>query len=1343
MRIRACALVAFLMAATGPLWAKPVDDTHIPPALRDWKAWVLYDETQYRCPYRYDGGGRQCLWPGVLELELDEVGGRFAQDWETQGEAWAGLPGGAGHWPVQITVDGQVVPVTEAGGRPRVRLAPGSHHIEGRFLWRALPQFLPIPPGTALVALGVLGTPVAEPVIDPPGRLWIRGRTARGPAQRLDLKVFRRITDAIPMRIEMRLQLDVAGPQRELTLDQVLPQGFVAQALDSALPARLEAGGRLRLQLRPGSWVVTVTARSTAPVDALAFVAHPAPWPSQEIWVFDARPHLRVVELGGGETVDPRQTTLPAQWRALPAYRMRPGDRLSFRVRRRGDPQPEPNHLMLQRSLWLDFDGRGLSVQDRISGTMTQGWRLQARPGLDLGRVEIAGRAQLITRLPGREGEGVEVRHGRLDILAQGRYQRPVNSLEVTGWDQDFQQVSANLNLPPGWRLFHVSGVDNRPPTWVQRWTLLDLFLVLIAAIAAGRLFGWRWAPVVALGLATLWHEPGAPRLVWLNILAAVALLRVMPAGRFRRVVTWYRNLSLLALVVLAIPFLVQELRLALYPQLERPGRSAMVRDQGVAPRGQALSSLSKEAPEAKSAGAPVHPPRSLEQIDPNAARQTGPGLPRWTWTRIPLQWSGPVERGQRVSLIFLGPAENTALDLARVALLLLLGWRLAAPLRRLPVPASAWLAPALLVPLLVSMPDPARAGLPSPQLLEQLRTRLTAPPPCLPACADIARMGLRVDPRMLRIRAQIHAQEAVAVPIPGDPDQWQPQQVLLDGEPAPGPWRDPQGVLWVPLAPGVHNLDLAGPLPGRDSLQIVFPLRPHRVEVQSQGWAVEGLGEDALVGPQLQLIRLREGEASEGPLRPRSLPPFVRVERDLHLGLDWTVTTRVRRLSPPGTPVVLRVPVLAGESVITDGLDIEDGAVLVSLGPDQEVLQWHSVLGKTPRIRLQAPQTDAWVERWRLDASPLWHVEPAGIPVIHHQGQGAVWLPSWRPWPGEELQLTVTRPEGVAGQTLTIERASLTVTPGRRSTDARLALTLRASLGTRHSLRLPAQARLRALNLNGTPQPIRQVGETVTVPVSPGTTELRLDWRTPEGISARFQTPTPGLGAPAVNARILAQLGQDRWILFTGGPRLGPAVLFWGVVLALALLALGLGRFSHTPLKAWQWFLLGIGLSQGGVITALIVVGWLIALGTRHRWLRTDSAPVFDLAQILLALWTALALAALFDAVQHGLLGYPEMQIQGNASTATRLDWYQDRIGPHYPRAWVISVPLWVYRAAMLAWALWLAFALLEWLKWGWRRYAEGGLWRPLARGKARPRGEKTAPPGPGPAGAPPPSGG
>jgi hypothetical protein len=102
-----------------------------------------------------------------------------------------------------------------------------------------------------------------------------------------------------------------------------------------------------------------------------------------------------------------------------------------------------------------------------------------------------------------------------------------------------------------------------------------------------------------------------------------------------------------------------------------------------------------------------------------------------------------------------------------------------------------------------------------------------------------------------------------------------------------------------------------------------------------------------------------------------------------------------------------------------------------------------------------------------------------------------------------------------------------------------------------------------------------------------------------------------------------------------------------------------------------------------------------------------------FNAIQMGLAALTLVALLTLGVAVQQGLLGYPDMQIAGNGSTSTALHWYQDRSAATPIQAWVFSVPLWVYRVTMLAWALWLAAALLHWLRWGWVCYSAGGLWR------------------------------
>ena len=71
-------------------------------------------------------------------------------------------------------------------------------------------------------------------------------------------------------------------------------------------------------------------------------------------------------------------------------------------------------------------------------------------------------------------------------------------------------------------------------------------------------------------------------------------------------------------------------------------------------------------------------------------------------------------------------------------------------------------------------------------------------------------------------------------------------------------------------------------------------------------------------------------------------------------------------------------------------------------------------------------------------------------------------------------------------------------------------------------------------------------------------------------------------------------------------------------------------------------------------------------------------------------------------------------MQIAGNGSTLESLRWTADRVAGALPRPLVLSVPLLVYRLAMLAWALWLATALLGWIRQGWHALGTGGLWRP-----------------------------
>jgi len=456
-------------------------------------------------------------------------------------------------------------------------------------------------------------------------------------------------------------------------------------------------------------------------------------------------------------------------------------------------------------------------------------------------------------------------------------------------------------------------------------------------------------------------------------------------------------------------------------------------------------------------------------------------------------------------------------------------------------------------------------------------------------------------------------------------------------------------------------------------------------------------------------------------------LPPFVQVERTLHVGLDWEMDTLVTRLTPTGSAVVLEVPLLAGENVTTADVRVVGGKALVNLGPDARELRWHSVLEQKSPLKLTASKSSAWAEVWRMDIGPIWHASFSGIPFVHssvNASPGAK-IPEWRPWPGEEATVSLVRPDGVAGQTLTIDESNTVITPGLRATDLTVTLSVRSSRGGDHTVSLPEGAQLESLTINSAVQPIRQQGRKVTFPVVPGAQSLVLTLREATGISTVYASPLVDLGAPSVNATVTLNVPAARWLLFTSGPRVGPAVLFWSLLLVLALVAFALGKNRWTPLRAWHWMLLAVGLSQVDILAGVFFVGWLLALGYRAR--DEGAGPAagwFNARQVVLVAWTASALIILWEALHQGLLGAPEMQVMGNGSSSSSLRWFTDRVGPELPGVSIVSVPLLIYRGAMLAWALWIVLSLLSWLKWGWGAFTKGGGWK-----KGPPRPPKPVP--------------
>ncbi len=1346
---------------------EPLAPRDVPEPLRPWIPWAL-SGADASCPTFLESEESRCVWPSRLSLTLDEKGGRFEQRFHVDAKAWVPLPGEETHFPLDVEAAGKKLAVIVREGVPSVSLEPGDHTVSGRFEWDSLPDSLAVPPETGILDLSLSGARVPEPSRGEGGRVFLEKKSTLEDGERLEVLVHRRITDEVPLLLTTRITLNVAGKSREVVLGRSLPSGFVPMSITSDLPSRIEPDTRLRVQVRPGSWTLELTARSEAPVAELARPSPDGPWrEGEEVWTFDARPALRLVTVEGVRAVDPQQTSLPEDWRNLPAYAVGPADRVTLAEKRRGDVDPEPDQLTLERSLWLDFDGRGFTASDTITGVFHRAARLEMNPEMVLGRVAIDQRDQFITR--GESGKaGVEVRQGPVRITADSRIPSGIRDIPAVGFDRDFHGVTETLHLPPGYRLFHVSGADEVPGTWIRHWTLLEIFLVLVLALAFAKLFGPAWGVISLVTFVLVFPEADSPEWIWAVALAFVALVRVIPEGRVRRVFFGLELAVLLGLVLVTLPFLVQHVRQGIYPALGQPGAGGGPVEAGLLDRfeatpatqaveakvappaapppspeeaeGPAQGNVSAEEPDADAAGGAMAKDEAAkksargalpmtrkaasaglssrteyrqfnaEVYDPNSMVQTGPGLPRWRWTTTSVRFSGPVERAQKVHLYLISPGANLFLSLVRALLVAVVFLRL---LPKFPgsLRGRALTTAAVVSMALLSVARPAHAEIPSTEMLEQLKARLLEPPDCRPSCASSPRMLLTARGDTLRARMEIAVVATTAVPLPGGASQWVPERVLVDGAEATGLLRGAEGALLLRLAPGLHDVVVEGTLSRRESIQIALPLKPHFVEADIQGFTLEGLHEDGVADDHLQLTRQRVDERpAAGGLAPGVLPPFVQVTRTLLLGLNWQVETRVTRLTPEGAAVVLEVPLLAGESVTTADIRVQASRVLVNMAPDESEVTWKSVLAERSPIELTAPKTTAWAELWRLDVSPIWHATPRGLAMVH--GDAGARVPEWRPWPGESVSLEIARPPGVAGQTMTIDSAEIQIRPGLRAVDATATFTARSSRGAEHTVRLPEGAELESVSINGTSQPLRRQGNAVTLSFAPGAATVMVAYRVPRGITTLFRAPPFDFGAPAVNVTTCVSLSDARWILFVRGPRLGPAVLFWSLLLVLGLVSYGLGALRWVPVTRAQWMLLSLGLSQIPLPLSAVVVVWLLALGHRKRL--PELPPVlFDARQIALALWTLAALAILVGAVHQGLMGPPDMQISGNGSYGGRLCWFDDRTGAVPEQPLVVSVPMLVYRLAMLLWALWLAISVLGWLRYAWTSFGTGGLWR------------------------------
>lgn len=1206
--------------------------------VEDWEAWVRGGHPEWACVA--SASAPMCAWPGTFSLDAGAGGARFVLGVRLDRDGDVPLPGGREAWPEGVRAGGRDVVVLDRAGVPTAVLPAGAWQLEGSYAWASLPQGLTLPGDIGLVRLRVAGDEVPAPRIDG-GVLRLGAGDAPGES-RLELDVLRRVVDGVPAVVETRVQVRAAGASREVDLGKVLLDHTRAVALHGELPARLGPDGDLVLQARPGTWTVQVDATVQGPLTALTMPTLPEPWPTDEFWAVALDETVRAVTLSGPPGVDPGRTPLADDWKGLPTYRLNPGGTLTFTELRRGQPSPPQNALRLTRELWVDFDRDGLTARDRFAGEMNQGWRLDlATPGV-LGHATVDNEDEVVTLGP-TGATGVEVRSQQVAVAAESRVEGVggllgVGSLPAVGWQTRVQALATTLHLPEGSVLVWAPGADHAPGSLVERWDLLDVLFCALVGLLSHRLGGWRVAAAAVVGAGLTRQIGWMPGWAWVVLLALANTAPVLKGkGRVLLVVG-------AGLVCAAVPFTLVEEAVRTAPSFSSDDEygSGAYEEQGM------RQSLGKG--DLKSRNISV-------QKDANEVVQTGPGVPNWQGETTQLTWDGPVAADQPLLLVYLGPWTAEALGVLGLGLVLASGWGVGRGMLRRA--GAAALVFVLIVPV-------ARAEEPTPPAEPWVVTALTerlAPTPC-GTCVDVPRVAVRVDGASLRLLATVDASAPAAWPLPGPATSWMPTTVTVDGAAAVAMKRRDDGFVLLRLDPGVHHLELSGPVDG-GGVALQFDTAPKRIDVDAPGWSVDGVRPDGSAEATLSLAHAASG-GSVAELSPR-----IEVHRFLDLGFPWRIRTTVSRVGTGDRPVSLKVPLLAGEAVTDDGFVVKDGAVAISLGATGSV-EWLSTLAPVDTLTLTAPRDVPWTELWEVSCSPVYACATEGLPALSYVQEGSA-SPQFRPWPGETMTVHVTRREAAEGQVLTVDSAVLRWTPGPRLTEGELRLHVRSAQGGALPVTFPAGTEVTRVTVGGSTRPMEAKDGVLALPLQPGAQELVVEVQVPWTMAAGATLPPVTVGAAAVNLKTSVVSAPGRWVFAAWGPGEGPGPGFPGRLGLLALAAGVAARFVR-GLRLRDW--LGVALGCAVLPTPVFVA---LALGLAVL-LHADAAQRrfgYPLGNVVLAGAFAGVAALVCAVVVVGLTGQPPR--------ADGLAWFVDRSAGALPSPTVVALPVWAWRVGVV----------------------------------------------------------
>lgn len=1330
-------LVCFV---TGAFTPNTLAQSSVPESLQEWVPWVLKDQKGMQCPAinlnNYtNSNNRICAWPGELNVDVQAESATFSASWVVLEQSWIPLPGSNKNWPQSVNVNGIPAAVISHNNHPSLQLDSGSYTVHGKFEWQTTPEVLLLPQVYPNIQLRVESTTVDFPKRQ--GRqLWLKELTdGEAEEDSVTLYVNRKVTDGSFIQLETKIELDVSGKLREETLGLVLPDGFKLSGMRGALPAFLDANGVLHVNLAPGNWELTLYAYALPTTLNWSRPQQTEAWPKQETWSFQSNERFRSGKLSGARAVDANLAEIPDNWSSLPSFVLEPDDQLNYSVTHRGKPLHLENKLHLNREMWLSFDGQQLFFSDSIQGEMIEDWRLSMLAPYILQSADDQDGAMLVTTMD--EGEhGIENRYPAVNMNARGVVDAATN-LPVSGWDNHFENVSIRLILPPGNLLFAVFGADSVSKSWISNWSIWSSFIVLFSAFFAGRVIGLVAGVVTAILLVLIFQENQAPVISVINLLVAIGVIKYQPFEKFKPLAKTYLLISALAAAGSILYFSAMQIKTVIHPQLEAHDYSPisftetsnmklkkpLLRGMASESRQRSDNLADDQVEMVQITGSRIKQADLFsERYQSDAVIQTGIGIPNWQWHQHSIQWNSPVSPQQDMDILVFGKISYAILKLLGVCFALL--WLFLMLKSKgsnitsywsIPLKQNSTSAAALLLLMLPLLPDKAFANAyPDKSMLDELYQTVTKAPECSPNCAVISNITVQAQNKTLQLSGSISALAPTAIALPKS-EFWRPERVKLNSKVHLSMVMH-KGWVYIPVETGITTFTISGKIQSVDSLQLRFKTPPKQINLnKTSEWEVNGVINNILSGDTLTFNAVRTAEVIEQSQSTRyKVNNFALVSRKIELDQNWRITTSVKRISPSTGSINMRIPLLDGEFVGTAGAVVKDGIIDITIPSNEKSVFWESTLNKTSKLVLTAKGTDHYIEHWEIVSNPSWHFKTSTLPVIlGSQDDDDYFSYSFYPYDGENLEIDISRPDAIAGNSIAIDSVTSTLEQGERTATFDITFIYRSSRGGEHTISLPEDFQLKEVKTDNKIVNLQPEGTQLALPISPGTHSIQVILRKDASANMLLNYPTVNLNAPTSNIESKVLLGRSRWTLWANGPVLGPAVIYWGQFLVFILLALLLSKIAFSPLKTWQWLLLGFGLSLNNWATLILLATWFASLTATKFRSESMSKSTFNLSQLSLYILSLITLMAVVVSIPMSLLSHPDMGIEGNNSYANHLIWFADQSQGKLPDISVLSVPTLVYKGIMLLWVMWLSLSLLTWVKWAWSKIGAQGYWR------------------------------